>query len=850
MITLIMSVICLLGTSAQQPAIPAVPPPAPPVAPKPVPPGQPPVNPPDSKPPAPNDDLEYIDLNRLNNGNKKPFRVCGFSKGSDIYQLEKPRACPQYDPQKNHVLGVGVLFKDNLEPYIFNVRTYSKEVISITSWSSASQRTITNREVARYPVSLQEATTKVDPSYMCSNRVSVKRHGTTVDIYHHNQNEQTLPLEPSNIVTEKTSKYVTLKTESATWGSWWIYRTVQNVNCILTTTQAKSRYPYEFFALSTGEVIEMSPFFYKGLDLKQEIVNEDLSKLSTKKNYAITDYANRAHKKIYQTYNFLEKPDYLVSWEVKEKKDAHCLLKKWKTVPYMIKSDQSKNFHFLARELTSTFISPKEELNITHLVTHNCVTKDAEAEIKKKFDDQEFAASYTKVGNIQYYKVTGNMILAFQQVKEMSLQEAMTAVATTASPPITPNKPSRRRRRDAKPGNIPFLNTTSEIGFIQLQYAYNKIQDYTNTMLSRIAEAWCEMQNRDITVWSELTKINPSSVVSTLMGKTVSAKKLGDVLAVSECLQIDPKNVIVVTSMKVPGTNGELCYSRPPLRFKYGNGEMNGQLGFDNEILPGLTYTENCDQDTKHYFLFGDAYLLYQNYIFVKYVYNEDILTMSSFVDLNITLLEDVDFNALEIYTRDEISRANVFDIESMFREYNMHRQAVYTIQQKPSTRDEGLQSFLKGVGEFFVGMGKVGTAIAGAIGAVAGGLASFMSGIADFISNPFGGLLIFVIVIVVVIIAFLAYRGYTKMKRDPVRAMFPMVPPIPKDQPIESLSEQEEQEMEQLVNRMQRYSANHRQQVRNTPSALRQRITNLLNKKKDSGKYELLQMNTHESEA
>lgn len=87
-------------------------------------------------------------------------------------------------------------------------------------------------------------------------------------------------------------------------------------------------------------------------------------------------------------------------------------------------------------------------------------------------------------------------------------------------------------------------------------------------------------------VLRELTKINPTTVMSSIYGKAVAAKRLGDVISVSQCVPVNQATVTLRKSMRVPGSE-TMCYSRPLVSFSFINDTKTyeGQLGTDNEIF-------------------------------------------------------------------------------------------------------------------------------------------------------------------------------------------------------------------------------------------------------------------------
>ncbi len=76
----------------------------------------------------------------------------------------------------------------------------------------------------------------------------------------------------------------------------------------------------------------------------------------------------------------------------------------------------------------------------------------------------------------------------------------------------------------AAPGKS--LGTLNNPATVQIQFAYDSLRRQINRMLGDLARAWCLEQKRQNMVLRELTKINPTTVMSSIYGKAVAANWL------------------------------------------------------------------------------------------------------------------------------------------------------------------------------------------------------------------------------------------------------------------------------------------------------------------------------------
>lgn len=181
----------------------------------------------------------------------------------------------------------------------------------------------------------------------------------------------------------------------------------------------------------------------------------------------------------------------------------------------------------------------------------------------------------------------------------------------------------------------------------------------------------------------------------------------------------------------------------PPVTFtitKNANnrGSIEGQLGEENEIFTERKLIEPCALNQKRYFKFGKEYVYYENYTFVRKVPPTEIEVISTYVELNLTLLEDREFLPLEVYTRAELEDTGLLDYSEIQRRNQLHALRFYDIDSVVNVDNTAV--IMQGIASFFKGLGKVGEAVGTLVLGAAGAVVSTVSGIASFLNNPFGG--------------------------------------------------------------------------------------------------------------
>lgn len=333
--------------------------------------------------------------------------------------------------------------------------------------------------------------------------------------------------------------------------------------------------------------------------------------------------------------------------------------------------------------------------------------------------------------------------------------------ATTPVPPAAPGKS---------------LGTLNNPATVQIQFAYDSLRRQINRMLGDLARAWCLEQKRQNMVLRELTKINPTTVMSSIYGKAVAAKRLGDVISVSQCVPVNQATVTLRKSMRVPGSE-TMCYSRPLVSFSFINDTKTyeGQLGTDNEIFLTKKMTEVCQATSQYYFQSGDEIHVYNDYHHFKTIELDGIATLQTFISLNTSLIENIDFASLELYSRDEQRASNVFDLEGIFREYNFQAQNIAGLRKDlDNAVSNGRNQFVDGLGELMDSLGSVGQSITNLVSTVGGLFSSLVSGFISFFKNPFGGMLILVLVAGVVILVISLTRRTRQMSQQPVQMLYP----------------------------------------------------------------------------
>ncbi|QBQ65379.1 glycoprotein B [Human betaherpesvirus 6B] len=703
------------------------------------------------------DSDDYI---RAGYNHKYPFRICSIAKGTDLMRFDRDISCSPYKSNAKMSEGFFIIYKTNIETYTFPVRTYKNELTFQTSYRDVGVVYFLDRTVMGLAMPVYEANL-VNSRAQCYSAVAIKRpDGTVFSAYHEDNNKnETLELFPLNFKSVTNKRFITTKEPYFARGPLWLYSTSTSLNCIVTEATAKAKYPFSYFALTTGEIVEGSPFF-DGSNGKH--FAEPLEKLTILENYTmIEDLMNGMNgaTTLVRKIAFLEKGDTLFSWEIKEENESVCMLKHWTTVTHGLRAETDETYHFISKELTAAFVTPKDSLNLTD-PKQTCIKNEFENIIKEVYMS-DYNDTYSMNGSYQIFKTTGDLILIWQPLVQKSLMV------------LEQGSVNLRRRRD-----LVDVKSRHDILYVQLQYLYDTLKDYINDALGNLAESWCLDQKRTITMLHELSKISPSSIVSEVYGRPISAQLHGDVLAISKCIEVNQSSVQLHKSMRVVDAKGlrseTMCYNRPLVTFSFVNSTpevVPGQLGLDNEILLGDHRTEECEIPSTKIFLSGNHAHVYTDYTHTNSTPIEDIEVLDAFIRLKIDPLENADFKLLDLYSPDELSRANVFDLENILREYNSYKSALYTIEAKIATNTP---SYVNGINSFLQGLGAIGTGLGSVISVTAGALGDIVGGVVSFLKNPFGGGLMLILAIVVVVIIIVVFVRQKHVLSKPIDMMFP----------------------------------------------------------------------------
>uniref|UniRef100_A0AAU0K711 Glycoprotein B n=1 Tax=Anatid alphaherpesvirus 2 TaxID=3080522 RepID=A0AAU0K711_9ALPH len=778
------------------------------------------------------------------------FYVCPPPAGSTVVRFEPPRTCPKAHTGREWTEGIGVIFKENILPYKFKATIYYKNVIQTTTWAGSTYRQITNRFTDRTPVDVEEINELIDGKGKCLSRARYLRNNYHVDAFDRDAAAEEVPLKASRFSTPESRAWHTTNDTYTVFGSPWVYRTGTSVNCIVEEIDARSAFPYTYFALANGDVVDMSPFYgYTPEDATFEHIGYSLDRFRQYDGYIQMNLDTKVKEKVPVRRNFLTTTEFTVGWNWAPKMKRVCSMARWKSVDEMLRAKYDENrIRFMAKSLSATFLSNATQFNPDTILLGQCVRKDAEEEISRIF-----AASYNdthvRSGPIEYYLAVGGFVIAYQPIMSktlagMYIRELLRdnrtdvvadllgrqnrngggAAAASGGGRSANGSASRQRRevrqvREVKMEEInetTIIKSTSSAQFAMLQFLYDNIQAHVNDMFSRIAVAWCELQNKEAVLWHEGLKLNPSAIASANMGFRVGARLLGDVLAVSSCIRVDPDSVTLQNSMRVT-TSTKTCYSRPLVLFSYNtdNDKVEGQLGENNELMPTTEAVEPCAANHKRYFLFGNRYAYFEDYTFIRMVDPADVPMISTFVELNLTMLEDREILPLTVYTKEEIRDSGVLDYTEVARRNQLHELKFYDIDKVIEV--DSNYAFMAGLAEVFNGLGEAGKAIGKVVVGAAGAVVSTVSGIASFISNPFGGLAIGLVVVAAIVAAFLAYRYISRLRRNPMKALYPITTKDLKDKAAGGRSqgdgadddeEEFDEEKLQLARDMVRYMA------------------------------------------
>ncbi|ACE95569.1 gB [Muromegalovirus C4A] len=728
------------------------------------------------------EDMVSVDID------KYPYRVC-MAVSTDLVRFGKSIDCINHTPKTPVQEGIMVVYKENIVAYTFEVITYHKDAIFQRSYADTTTNYFLGTSVTKMAFPIWELD-EVNRNNRCYSAASRILNGEVYVAYHEDSyRNYTMVLVEDDYRSKNSKRYVTTKSRYHK-GAWtWRYTESCNMNCVVVVTKARSNTPYEFFVLSSGEVVEISPF-YNGEN--SEPFEEDTRNFWIRKNYTMKTYFGElaAPKKVVPLMAFLERDDMTIGWEILPKKNVTCEWKKWQTVSRAIRTDTNTSYHFVSKSLTATFVASKSQVDYNATTpgrdynTFSCVYEEFVAEVDRVFEE-EYNETHVKEGKLEMYRTTGGLIVLWQALKPKSLKNLEEFAAlnnisvATASPPVTSASlenatsaaaPAARRKRSLN--NID--DVVTDITYAQLQFTYDVLRDYINEALRNIMDAWCRDQKRTAEMLKELSKINPTNILSAVYERPVTAKLAGDVIAMSECVQVDQKSVKVLKDMRI-FQDGKVvnCYSRPLVVFQFVNSTKleSGQLGENNEIMLGTFRTENCDTNSRKIFVVGTVGYEYRDYRFRNVTSLEHIQLVDTLIGLDIEPLENTDFKVLELYSKGELRASNVFSLDEIMREYNSQKQHIRTLSAKVN---DNTPSYLLGLDTFMQGLGVAGKGIGVAIGAVGGAVSSVVNAVTGFLTNPFGGFTTILLVIGVLAVVYLIFTRQRSAAARPVEYFFP----------------------------------------------------------------------------
>nr|WCJ00001.1 MAG: BALF4 [Pan troglodytes lymphocryptovirus 1] len=721
-----------------------------------------------------------------------PFRVCELSSHGDLFRFSSDIQCPSFGPRETHTEGLLMVFKDNIIPYSFKVRSYTKIVTNVLVYNGWYADAVTNRHEEMYSVESHE-TDQMDTIYQCHNAVRMTKEGVERVYVDNDGVNITVNLRPTGGLANGVRRYSS-QTQLHDAPGWllWTYRTRTTVNCMITDMLAKSNSPFNFFVTTTGQTAELSPF-YDGKN--RETFNEPAGSFHVRNDYKIVEYDNRGTVPQGERRAFLNKGTHTLSWKL-ENRTAYCPLQHWRTFDSAIATHTNKSVHFVTDEGTASFVT-NMTVGMALPEAFRCIEDQVNKTMTEKYEAVRDRYERGQE-NITYLLTSGGLLLAWLPLTPRSLAAVknLTELTTpTPAPPASPAPPAtsaasvlRRARREAGSPTTPAprteataapgdsLGTLNNPATIQIQFAYDSLRRQINRMLGDLARAWCLEQKRQNMVLRELTKINPTTVMSGIYGRAVAAKRLGDVISVSQCVPVNQATVTLRKSMRVPGSE-TMCYSRPLVSFSFINDTKTyeGQLGTDNEIFLTKKMTESCQATSQYYFQSGNEIHVYHDYHHFKTIELDGIATLQTFIALNTSLIENIDFASLELYSRDEQRASNVFDLEGIFREYNFQAQNIAGLRKDlDNAVSNNRNQFVDGLGELMDSLGGVGQAITNLVSTVGGLFSNLVSGFISFFKNPFGGMLILVLVAGVVFLVISLSRRTRQMAQQPVQMLYP----------------------------------------------------------------------------
>nr|P08665.1 RecName: Full=Envelope glycoprotein B; Short=gB; Flags: Precursor [Human alphaherpesvirus 1 strain Patton]AAA45778.1 glycoprotein B precursor [Human alphaherpesvirus 1] len=700
------------------------------------------------------------------------FYVCPPPTGATVVQFEQPRRCPTRPEGQNYTEGIAVVFKENIAPYKFKATMYYKDVTVSQVWFGHRYSQFMGIFEDRAPVPFEEVIDKINAKGVCRSTAKYVRNNLETTAFHRDDHETDMELKPANAATRTSRGWHTtdLKYNPSRVEAFHRYGTT--VNCIVEEVDARSVYPYDEFVLATGDFVYMSPFYGYREGSHTEHTSYAADRFKQVDGFYARDLTTKARATAPTTRNLLTTPKFTVAWDWVPKRPSVCTMTKWQEVDEMLRSEYGGSFRFSSDAISTTFTTNLTEYPLSRVDLGDCIGKDARDAMDRIFA-RRYNATHIKVGQPQYYLANGGFLIAYQPLLSNTLAELYVRehLREQSRKPPNPTPPPPGASANA---SVERIKTTSSIEFARLQFTYNHIQRHVNDMLGRVAIAWCELQNHELTLWNEARKLNPNAIASATVGRRVSARMLGDVMAVSTCVPVAADNVIVQNSMRISSRPGA-CYSRPLVSFRYEDQGplVEGQLGENNELRLTRDAIEPCTVGHRRYFTFGGGYVYFEESAYSHQLSRADITTVSTFIDLNITMLEDHEFVPLEVYTRHEIKDSGLLDYTEVQRRNQLHDLRFADIDTV--IHADANAAMFAGLGAFFEGMGDLGRAVGKVVMGIVGGVVSAVSGVSSFMSNPFGALAVGLLVLAGLAAAFFAFRYVMRLQSNPMKALYPL---------------------------------------------------------------------------
>ncbi|BAP00706.1 envelope glycoprotein B [Pteropodid alphaherpesvirus 1] len=728
---------------------------------------------------------------------------------------------------------------------------YYKEVTVNQLWFGSTYTQLVDSFEDRAPTPFEEIISHINDRGICKTTVKYLRNNVESTAFHADANEYEMPLKPAKSATRTSRGWHTVEVKHNPGYLAGFHRQGTTVDCVVEEVEARSVYPYDEFVLASGDFVYMSPFYgYREGSHKEHTSYSD-DRFMQVENFRQRDLTTKETAADPTTRNMLKTPYFTVGWDWVPKRPSVCTMTKWQEVEEMLRAEYSSAFRFSSSALSTTFTTNLTEYSLARVDLSDCIGRDAREAIDRIFL-KKYNSTHLRVGNVQYYLATGGFLIAYQPLISNTLADLYVRELIkeqSRKPPPVAN--STAIGRGVTPPTREVIKTTSSIEFARLQFTYDHIQKHVNDMLGRIAIAWCQLQNHELTLWNEARKLNPSAIASAAMKQRVGARMLGDVLAVSTCVPIKPDNVIMQNSMRDPSKPGT-CYSRPLVSFKYeDSGQLiEGQLGEDNEIRLTRDAVEPCAVGHKRYFVFGSGYVYFEEYGYSHQLSRADITTLSTFIPLNITMLEDHEFVPLEVYTRNEIKDSGLLDYTEVQRRNQLHTLRFHDIDTVNQANAYG--ALFAGLFNFFEGLGKVGQAIGKVVMGVVNGVVSTVTGVTSFLSNPFGALATGLLVLAGLIAAFFALRYILRLQKNPMKALYPLTTKDLKnnasgggaedDAHTEDFDEAKLEEAREMVRYMAMLSAlertEHKAKKRGASARISANITNMVLRNRSRPQY------------